>query len=72
VKKDLTRLMADNDQDRAACDKWMSEASPADVAAVWNAAQQDYKSPVMELLSRFAALAIGEAMVRKMQREATK
>lgn len=72
MERDLIKLIADNDQDRAACDKWMSQASPADVAAVWNMSQQDYKSPVMELLSRFASLAIGEAMARKMQREAKK
>jgi hypothetical protein len=69
MQRDLNKLIHDNDQDRAACDTWMRNASPQDIAAVWNATQQSYKSGVMELMSRFAALALGEAMARKLEKE---
>ncbi len=67
MERDLTRLKRDNAQDRIDCDGWMRQASPDDIAKVWAACQKEYADPVMELVSRFAALALGEAMVRRMQ-----
>lgn len=59
------RLTADNEQDRAECRRWWREASAEDKLRVWDAIQREYDDPVMEIVSRFAQLALAEVAERE-------
>ncbi len=58
------RIQADNDQDRAHADDWMREATPEAQLIVWQAIQALGGTPVKEIISRLAALAFAECVLR--------
>lgn len=58
--RNLLRLIAANDQDRANLREWWREATDEDKLAVWGCIQHEFTDPVMEVMSRFAQLAFSE------------
>ena len=56
----LTRLIADNDQERMECRAWWANTTLLDKILVWGAIHHKYDDPAMEIMSRFAQLAFGE------------
>lgn len=69
IERMLVKIGSDNDQDRAACDQWMREASYADKLAVWMRIQVPRVDPVDEIVTRFAQLAFGESLTRTMEQK---
>ena len=62
-----SRIISDNDQDRAACRQWFAEATEAAKMTVWMAMQLHHDDPVSEIVSRFAQLAFAEMFVEMEQ-----
>lgn len=60
MDRQLLRIVHDNEQDRANCEKWWGESSIEEKRAVWAAIQVVYENPIMEVMSRFAQLAFAE------------
>jgi len=66
----LQRLISDNEQDRAECEQWFRETPDSVKIAFWmKVLQKHYDDPVMEVMSRFAALAFAEMWERLSQGE---
>lgn len=63
--KQIVRLAAMNDQDRAQMRDWVKEASNDDLMRVWVTIQEPYDDPAMEIMSRFAQVALSEAIAEK-------
>jgi hypothetical protein len=61
----LYRVIANNDQDAAACREWWDEATLQDKIRVWECIQRHYDEPEMEIMSRFAQLAFGQMAVEE-------
>lgn len=64
----INRLISDNDQDRADCERWWRESTEQEKLRVWALIQRPYDDPAMECMSRFAQLAFAE-MAERMNRE---
>lgn len=64
----LARVMADNDQDIAACKAWLREAETSLLLRVWDRIQVRHTDPVDEVVSRFAQLGMA-LMCAELQQE---
>lgn len=58
----LLRLLADQDQDKAAMREWWLSESAESKLRVFQAIATSYDDPVMEVMSRFAQVAFFDAV----------
>ena len=56
----LSRIGADNDQDRMEMREWWASATVHEKLRVWGCIQRKHDNPTTEIMSRFAQLAFAE------------
>lgn len=65
MKRGLARLIANNEQQRTAAQTWWRLACEEEKVALIHAIQASYDEPTLEVMSLFAALAVGEMLERE-------
>lgn len=60
IGKLYSRMLADTDQDMEHARKWFRKATADDLKRLWDAIQQDYDDPALEIMSRLAQIQYSE------------
>jgi hypothetical protein len=62
MKLMIARILADNDQDRAAAKEWIETESTENLMKMWLCITSQHKDPLIERMSLLAQLAMGELL----------
>lgn len=69
MNPDMAKLISDNEQDQAHCASWWKTSTPAAKAAVILFVTKPQQDPLLEIVTRFAQLALGQILEKEMKGE---